>query len=298
MTNEQDKKISDLYKQAGNEQPSSQLDNAILAAAHQEAPKKTNVSKISPFSSRWTVPVSLAATVILSIGVVLTIPDSDFQQPVEQMVQMPESVEEPESAATPAPAINLEKQNKSELHDVIENRQALKSKEVKKVVPKKKKSKVSDNRAANMKKNDTDQSILARKKVLSKKYKPQQRSSSEPAPIGAMALETVEEDSQKFESKSELDTESAPASSMMAPARMRAEQSPAPAMLRPDFEMFKVNLEKVTKGMNKKNVIKLLGMPVVDKNTYWKYRFTSEGKELNYVIRFRKDVVIKIEKPN
>jgi len=64
----EDKQISALYQKASAEQPPEHLDNAILAAAKREVRAKPRA--VSPFSTRWTLPFSLAAVVVLSVSVV------------------------------------------------------------------------------------------------------------------------------------------------------------------------------------------------------------------------------------
>ncbi|WP_455207802.1 hypothetical protein [Kaarinaea lacus] len=73
-----DKALSDLYAELSQEQPSRALDEKILAEAHEAVaadyatsfvPEKTT----GTFSGKWTVPVSLAAVIMLSVTLVLMI---------------------------------------------------------------------------------------------------------------------------------------------------------------------------------------------------------------------------------
>jgi len=70
-----DKNLSALYGKLSTELPPGKVDDAILSAAHQniKSVKRKKIST-SPFSSNWVVPLSLAATVVLSVSIVLTIP--------------------------------------------------------------------------------------------------------------------------------------------------------------------------------------------------------------------------------
>jgi hypothetical protein len=74
-----DKYLSDLYAELKQEQPSSALDEKILAAARETVSSESNVSDFipkkaaGPFSGRWTVPVSLAAVIVLSVTLVVMI---------------------------------------------------------------------------------------------------------------------------------------------------------------------------------------------------------------------------------
>ncbi|WP_455220924.1 hypothetical protein [Kaarinaea lacus] len=73
-----DKYFSDLYASLKQEQPSSELDEKILTAAR-EATTKDDTSTLipkkagGPFSGKWSVPVSLAAVMVLSVTVVVMI---------------------------------------------------------------------------------------------------------------------------------------------------------------------------------------------------------------------------------
>ncbi|KPJ96608.1 MAG: hypothetical protein AMJ55_01900 [Gammaproteobacteria bacterium SG8_15] len=79
-----DKYLSDIYASLKQEQPSSEQDEKILAAARKPvatddaAVTKSNSSLIpkkaaGPFSGRWAVPVSLAAVIVLSVTLVVMI---------------------------------------------------------------------------------------------------------------------------------------------------------------------------------------------------------------------------------
>ncbi|MFQ5935571.1 MAG: hypothetical protein ACE5LB_04095, partial [Acidiferrobacterales bacterium] len=61
--------LSDVYKEAAIETPPAELDAAILAEAGREA--RTRPRTIGgPFVSNWIFPVSLAAVLILTVGLV------------------------------------------------------------------------------------------------------------------------------------------------------------------------------------------------------------------------------------
>lgn len=75
-----EKIISDLYSDVSQEKPSSALDEKILSEARKELQETSSdtvqnfhTKGSGPFSGRWTVPVSLAAVIILSVTVVVTI---------------------------------------------------------------------------------------------------------------------------------------------------------------------------------------------------------------------------------
>jgi hypothetical protein len=67
MTTE-DKKISDLYRQASAVEPPDHLDDAILAASRRGVKQQPRAK--SPFSGGWPVPVAMAAVVIVAVVVV------------------------------------------------------------------------------------------------------------------------------------------------------------------------------------------------------------------------------------
>jgi hypothetical protein len=64
----EDAQISSLYQKASAEQPPAHLDAAILAAAKREVHAKPR--SLSPFSTKWTLPFSLAAVVVLSVSII------------------------------------------------------------------------------------------------------------------------------------------------------------------------------------------------------------------------------------
>ena len=83
-----DSSLSRSYRQEGSEGPSSQIDDNILAAARREAKSKPH-SVINPFGSQWMVPASLAAALVVAIGLVMTLEDETGMPLLE-----PEAVQE------------------------------------------------------------------------------------------------------------------------------------------------------------------------------------------------------------
>ena len=69
----EDKQLSSLYKQTEHEMPSAQIDDAIISAAKNET--KTYSLPYAPFSNNWRIPASLAAILVLSVGVVTLMED-------------------------------------------------------------------------------------------------------------------------------------------------------------------------------------------------------------------------------
>lgn len=85
---ERDGRISAAYRGLGREAPPPELDAAILAAARRQR-------------SRWTVPVSIAAVVVLAVGVSLRV---QLEKPdtAESMVLAPRVMQAPAVAAKSA----------------------------------------------------------------------------------------------------------------------------------------------------------------------------------------------------
>ena len=80
--------VSELYSELSQEQPSTTLDEKILAAAHKAVePKRAP----GPFSGTWMVPASMAAVIVLSVIVVTLIekkePDAITSFPEPETIQ-------------------------------------------------------------------------------------------------------------------------------------------------------------------------------------------------------------------
>jgi hypothetical protein len=123
-------RISDEYRQGATEQPPGHIDATILAASRKAVSSKP---KSISFGSRWHVPLSIAAIVVLSVLLVFNIPnDSDpvlfeparqapLEVTVEQFGRAAERMEmtldevqakqadavEDEAVFAPAPAIEM-----------------------------------------------------------------------------------------------------------------------------------------------------------------------------------------------
>ncbi len=69
-----DSELSRLYQRNSDNQPGSQIDARILAAARRAVAPKRRVAQ-SPFARHWAVPTSLAAVLALSVSVVLLMPE-------------------------------------------------------------------------------------------------------------------------------------------------------------------------------------------------------------------------------
>lgn len=69
---EGDSGLSTNYHLASSEQPLARLDDAILAASRRAVKSKPRYA-FSPFASDWHVPLSLAAVLVLSVTVIVTL---------------------------------------------------------------------------------------------------------------------------------------------------------------------------------------------------------------------------------
>ena len=98
-----------LYRQAQPVQPPPELDRRIRAAARQAesvAPASAARRKHSP---RWAVPLSLAALLVLSIGLVTLMQQQlSLQPPAPQPVELVLPVPQTAPAADQAPAVTLQ----------------------------------------------------------------------------------------------------------------------------------------------------------------------------------------------
>lgn len=71
---EGDSALSRLYRRGASEQPDAQLDARIRARARDAVARKHRVAH-SPFARHWMVPTSIAAVLVLSVSVVLLMPE-------------------------------------------------------------------------------------------------------------------------------------------------------------------------------------------------------------------------------
>jgi len=104
--NHKDSELSHIYKEGGWPEPSRQIDAAILAAARAQ----------HSFLRRWSPPLALAATVVLSFTLLLrmsgekpndalySLPIPDKQPAAEEPKPAPAPAEGPVSVPNPAPA--------------------------------------------------------------------------------------------------------------------------------------------------------------------------------------------------
>lgn len=92
--------LSRRYADTGRDEPSSAMDKAILNAARDAVPGKPG--GVSPFGGNWFVPVSLAAVLVLTVGIAITMER-------EVGIERYEADQYQPSAAKPAPELKKEK---------------------------------------------------------------------------------------------------------------------------------------------------------------------------------------------
>jgi len=88
---ERDARVSERYRALGREEPPRALDEAILAAARRRR-------------SRWAVPVSIAAVVVLAVGVTLRV-RLEQPQKAEEVALAPQVMQAPAAAPVPQSAM-------------------------------------------------------------------------------------------------------------------------------------------------------------------------------------------------
>ena len=82
-------KLSQRYRAGAVEKSPKHLDDSILAAAHRAVESKPDDIN-QPFSSKWYVPVSKVAVVVLCVGIVFSI----YQYTDKKIITKPASVDE------------------------------------------------------------------------------------------------------------------------------------------------------------------------------------------------------------
>src|SRR5512147_2040204 len=98
MADERDPRVSKRYRELGAEEPPRALDEAILATARRPAPSGSRPAR--SFTQRWSLPLSLAAVVVLSVTVTLRIQHEQpaLESPAEMRAPAPKEAARPEAA--------------------------------------------------------------------------------------------------------------------------------------------------------------------------------------------------------
>jgi hypothetical protein len=108
---DRDARVSERYRALGREEPPPALDSAILAA-----------SRRRPL--RWAVPVSVAAVVVLAVGVTLRVQLEEPQRP-EEVALAPKVMDAPASAPPAAAAESRARADSPARQSVLSKREAL-----------------------------------------------------------------------------------------------------------------------------------------------------------------------------
>jgi hypothetical protein len=86
MTDERDPKISQRYRQLSGEEPSRELDQSILAAAHRSVDRSHAPLVVPAGRHRWYYGLGAAAVLVLAIAVTLHV---ERQQPDAELAEAP-----------------------------------------------------------------------------------------------------------------------------------------------------------------------------------------------------------------
>lgn len=146
MSNKEDKlleeylqgksELSRLYAEEGKDTVPEYLDEAILAAAKMEVGTGPKPS-LAPFSSSWQIPMSLAAVLVLSVGLVLTLYDERGESYLKEPLSTTDKiVPQATSPMVETKSIGIEKNDiapikeQSEFHDDMTVDGILKSEEM------------------------------------------------------------------------------------------------------------------------------------------------------------------------
>jgi hypothetical protein len=93
--------LSQAYRAGAREVPPSRLDAAIFQEAHQAVAKRPRVAR-SPFGAHWFIPLSAAAVIVLTVGLVVFM-GSEQMTPLTAPDERPRLT--PEVSATAPPAV-------------------------------------------------------------------------------------------------------------------------------------------------------------------------------------------------
>lgn len=111
MADERDPKISQRYRELGGEEPSRELDQSILAAAHR-AVEHQHAPLVTPSGRhRWYFSLGAAAVIVLAVAVTYQmqqeVPDpySAAVPPAPEAQKAPEPAAKPQTASKPSPGI-------------------------------------------------------------------------------------------------------------------------------------------------------------------------------------------------
>jgi negative regulator of sigma E activity len=105
MSDERDPKLSRRYRELASEEPSRELDQSILAAAHRAA-ERAHAPLVTPAGRhRWYFGLGAAAVLVLAVAVTVHV-ERDRPDPEAMTTASPA----PEAASVPPPQVRAERQ--------------------------------------------------------------------------------------------------------------------------------------------------------------------------------------------
>ncbi|HIF50795.1 MAG TPA: hypothetical protein EYQ42_04580 [Thiotrichaceae bacterium] len=130
-----DSNISKAYRASNSSEPSSTLDDAILSAAKEAVENTAQKEKPAFHKSRWTLPVSIAAMITLSVSLVVTMQQEAGQPLISEIeIEMFGAATLIEEVVMPQiisadnvlkQELKTKKNNEKDLHDMISGEAAL-----------------------------------------------------------------------------------------------------------------------------------------------------------------------------
>lgn len=121
---EGDSELSRLYRRDAHETPDASLDARIRAEAHRVVAGHSGLVR-SPFARHWLVPTSIAAVLVLSVSVVLLVPDATLEPPLVPAGKPERAVtpgQAPSAIGAPLPAEALKRREQSSASEAADER--------------------------------------------------------------------------------------------------------------------------------------------------------------------------------
>jgi cell division protein FtsN len=106
MTDDKDSRLSSLYRQSSREEPPARLDRGVMELAGKSVRRRT----LAPFGSHWMAAGALAGICIVSVLLVVLLPEQSG------LLDLPQSRQE---AAAPATGLQPERRNLKSAEDEV-----------------------------------------------------------------------------------------------------------------------------------------------------------------------------------